>query len=149
MAILVLGIEANTAVFGIVNAVLLKPLPYPEPDSIVALHHVPPQQNFPGIKLFSVSPANYLDWRKQNTVFESTVVNRRLARLGGTSRPQSLILTVTEPEFFTALRMQPEVGRAFSAAECQPGHEDVLVLTHAYAAGGSAGRARRWVNRSS
>jgi predicted permease len=135
LAILVLGIGANTAIFGIFDAVLLKPLPYPKPDSIVAVYHVPPQQSFPGMKLFAVSPANYLDWRNQNTVFESiAVIGGNVVRLGASSRPQSITLTVTEPEFFKVLGIAPAVGRAFTAEECQPGHDDVLLVSHAFAA---------------
>jgi putative ABC transport system permease protein len=135
LAILVLGIGANTAIFGIFDAVLLKPLPYAKPDSIVAVYHVPPQQSFPGMKLFAVSPANYLDWKNQNTVFESiAVIGGSVVRLGATSRPQSITLTVTEPEFFKVLGVAPAVGRAFTAEECQPGHDDVLLVSHAFAA---------------
>src|SRR5215472_8051579 len=135
LVILVLGIGANTAIFSIVNAVLLKPLPYPEPDSIVTLYHVPPQQSFPGMKRFVVSPANYLDWRDQNTVFESiAAIGGRTARVSGTGRPQLVTLTVTVPDFFKTLRMAPHVGRSFTAAECEPGHDDVIVLTQAFAA---------------
>jgi hypothetical protein len=57
LAVLTLGIGANTAIFGVVNAVLLKPLPFPDSDSIVTVFHVPPPAAFPGIKRFSVSPA--------------------------------------------------------------------------------------------
>jgi hypothetical protein len=71
LPILTLGIGANTAIFGIVNAVLLKPLPFPKPNSIVTVFHVPPAQSFPGFTTFAVSAANYLDWRKQNSVFDS------------------------------------------------------------------------------
>jgi putative ABC transport system permease protein len=87
------------------------------------------------MKRFAVSPANYLDWRNQNSVFESmAVIGGRAARVGGTSRPLSMILTVTEPDFFKALRMPPILGRAFTTAECQPGHDDVVVLTSQFAA---------------
>jgi predicted permease len=135
IAILALGIGANTAIFGIVNAVLLKPLPYAKPDSIVAVYHVPPPQSFPGMKIFAVSPANYLDWRQQNTVFDSmAVVGRRLMRITGTSRPESMTATVTHAGFFRVLGMAPAVGRAFTDDECQPGHDAVLVLSNAFAA---------------
>ena len=134
LTILALGIGANTAIFSIVNAVLLKPLPYPEADSIVTVYHVPPQQSFPGMKRFSVSPANYLDWRKQNRVFESmAIIGGRAARVGGSGRPQSITLTISEPDFFQVLRLRPEAGRAFTAAECQPGRDDVVVLSHGFA----------------
>src|SRR5689334_8964923 len=72
LAVLTLGIGANTAVFGIVNAVLLKPLPFPDSGSVVSVLHVPPPKSFPGMSNFAVSAANYLDWRRQNKVFEST-----------------------------------------------------------------------------
>jgi predicted permease len=135
LAILALGIGANTAIFGIVNAVLLKPLPYSEPDSIVAVYHVPPPQSFPGMKTFAVSPANYLDWREQNTVFDSmTVIGARLVRISGINRPESMTLTVTEAGFFRVLGMSPALGRAFTDAECKPGHDDVVVLSNAFAA---------------
>src|SRR5437764_10717225 len=99
LTILTLGIGANTAIFGIVNAVLLKPLPFPDPDSIVTIFHVPPAQSFPGMTTFAVSPANYVDWRKQNTVFESmAVIGGRSFRLGGGSRPQSIRAAATEPD---------------------------------------------------
>lgn len=133
LAILTLGIGANTAIFGIINAVLLKPLPFPDPDSVVKVLHVPPAQSFPGMTTFPVSPANYVDWRKQNTVFESmAMIGGTSMRLGGGSRPQSIRATVTEPDFFTALKVQPVAGRTFTAEECQPGRDDVVVLSHGF-----------------
>jgi putative ABC transport system permease protein len=133
LAILTLGIGANTAIFGIVNAVLLKPLPFPKPDSIVTVFHVPPAQSFPGFTTFAVSAANYLDWRKQNSVFESmAVIGGRLFRLGG-ERPESIRAVVTEPEFFAVLQVQPEFGRSFTSDECQPGRDDVVLLSHGFA----------------
>src|SRR5262249_9695701 len=68
-AVLALGIGANTAIFSVVHAVLLKPLPFPGADRIVSVPHTPPQDIFPGQETFSVSPANYYDWKAQNDVF--------------------------------------------------------------------------------
>src|SRR5213594_3229872 len=85
---LALGIGANTAIFSVVNAVLLKPLPFPDSDSIVTVFHVPPAAAFPGLKRFSASVPNYLDWRSQNDVFESmSAFGPRALRIGGGSRP--------------------------------------------------------------
>ncbi|HEU4432332.1 MAG TPA: permease prefix domain 1-containing protein, partial [Pyrinomonadaceae bacterium] len=71
---LALGIGANTAIFSVVNGLLLRPLPYPESEQIVHVWHTPPQQSFPGLDKFSVSPANYLDWKAQSTSFEQIAV---------------------------------------------------------------------------
>jgi predicted permease len=134
LAVLTLGIGANTAIFSVVNTVLLRPLPFPDSQSIVTIFHVPPAAAFPGIKTFSVSPANYLDWRKQNNVFESmSVFGRRNFRMGGRNRPQSLLATISDADFFKVLRSKPAVGRVFTQDECQPGHDAVIVVSHAFA----------------
>jgi putative ABC transport system permease protein len=134
LAVLTLGIGANTAIFSVVNAVLLKPLPFPDSDSIVTVFHVPPAAAFPGLKTFAVSAANYLDWRKQNDVFESiSIFGRRTLRLGGGSRPQSILTTISDADFFTVLNVRPALGRAFTEAECQPGRDAVIVLSHGFA----------------
>src|SRR5215471_9985929 len=89
LAVLTLGIGANSAIFGVVNAVLLRPLPFPDSQSIVTVDHVPPPAAFPGLTRFSVSAANYLDCRKQNDVFESIAVwGGRGLRIAGGDRPQ-------------------------------------------------------------
>ncbi len=132
--ILALGIGANTAIFTVVNAVLLRPLPYDHAEQLVRVDHVPPARSFPGIKNFSVSPANYLDWREQNHVFENMSVygGRAFTLLGG-DRPEPVGGIVVPADFFAVLRMAPSAGRVFTAAEEQAGHDDVVVLSHAFA----------------
>ena len=108
---LALGIGANTAIFSVVNAVLLKHLPFPDSDSIVTVFHVPPLAAFPGIKRFAASVPNYLDWRKQNDVFESmSAFGGRSLRIGGGNRPQSILTTVADADFFTVLRARPAIS---------------------------------------
>src|SRR5712691_11763763 len=76
IATLALGIGANAAIFSIVNAVLLRPLPFDEPDRLVRIFHMPPQSTFPGMKRFSVSPANFYDWQRAARTFDSMVLFR-------------------------------------------------------------------------
>src|ERR1700722_20176029 len=69
--ILALGIEANSAIFSVVNAVLLRPLPFADSDRLVEVYHAPPARSFPGVTKFSVSPANFLDWRSTAKSFDA------------------------------------------------------------------------------
>ena len=126
---LALGIGANTAIFSVVNGLLLRPLPYPESEQIVDVWHTPPQQSFPGLDRFTVSPANYLDWKAQSTAFEQTAVytDTRLS-LSTSNDPLSLIGAVVSSEFFSVLRSNAMQGRTFTPDEERPGRDQVVVI---------------------
>jgi putative ABC transport system permease protein len=129
--VLALGIGANTAIFGIVNGVLLRPLPYGDPDRLVQLWHTPPQKQFPGLTRFSLSAANYLDWEQQNTVFSASAVYRFWQfRLTGSGDPQIVRAARVEPTFFSVMGVQPLLGRAIDRADDTPAREHIAVLSH-------------------
>jgi putative ABC transport system permease protein len=129
--VLALGIGANTAIFGIVNGVLLRPLPYADPDRMVQLWHTPPQKQFPGVPRFALSAANYLDWKAQNTVFSSSAVYRFWQfRLTGSGEPQILRAARVEPTFFSVLGTRPLIGRAIDPSDDMPERQHVVVLSH-------------------
>src|SRR5499425_2271285 len=113
--LLALGIGANTAIFSVVNAVLLRPLPYQDASRIMQIWHVPPAKSFPGLTLFSVSPANYLDWQSQNHSFEAMAAygGARL-NVGGNGEPESIQGAAVASGFYSILRVQPVLGRGFS-----------------------------------
>ncbi|HYO83679.1 MAG TPA: ABC transporter permease, partial [Bryobacteraceae bacterium] len=135
LAILTLGIGANTTIFSVVNAVLLRPLPFPQSETIVTVYHVPPAAAFPGLKRFTVSPANFLDWRKQSTSFESmSAFGGSVLQIGRGGRPQSMLVTTSDAALFEVLRVPPEIGRVFTSEECAPGRDGVIVLSHGFAA---------------
>jgi putative ABC transport system permease protein len=128
---LALGIGANTAIFSVVNGLLLQPLPYPEPERIVDVWHTPPQESFPGMATFSVSPGNYLDWKNQNESFESMAVYQGAGfSMSNGDTPVTVIGTAVSSEFFSVLRSTPIQGRTFLPEEEQPGHNQVVVLGH-------------------
>jgi putative ABC transport system permease protein len=128
---LALGIGANTAIFSVVNGILLRPLPYPEPERIVAVWHTPPQESFPGMTRFSVSPGNYLDWREQSRAFEQMAIYQYAGlSLSAGADPVPVTGAAISSDFFSVLRTQVDKGRAFSPDEEQPGREQVVVLGH-------------------
>jgi len=131
--VLALGIGANSAIFSVVNAVLLQPLPYDDASRLVRLWHVPPPKSFPGMTMFSVSAANYVDWERQNQVFEKMAIYEfRSFNLTGTDQPEVLNASGVSKDFFAVLRARPMLGRLFSPDEDQPGHGNVVLLSYRY-----------------
>jgi putative ABC transport system permease protein len=128
---LALGIGANTAIFSVVNGVLLRPLEFRDPDRLVRVWHVPPAKSFPGMTTFSVSAANYLDWERQNHVFEGMAIYTFHGfTLTGSDKPEQVDACAATSGFFSTLGVQPMLGRVFSSEEDQPGHSNVVVLSH-------------------
>jgi putative ABC transport system permease protein len=128
---LALGIGANTAIFSVVNAVLLRPLAFDQPDRLVQVWHTPPQKSFPGIKEFAVSPANFLDWRSQSHSFEGmSAYGFGRYTITGSGHPETIRMTAATTGLFSILHAQPLLGRGFLADEDVPGHEHVVVLSY-------------------
>jgi putative ABC transport system permease protein len=130
---LALGIGANTAIFSVVNGVLLRPLAYTDPDRLVRIWHVPPSKSFPGITTFSVSAANYLDWQSQNQVFEQmTIYSYKSFTLTGSEKPEQLDAGAVSSTFFSTLGVQPLLGRVFLPEEDHPGKANVVILSYKF-----------------
>lgn len=125
---LALGIGANAAIFSVVNAVLLRPLPYPEAEQLV---YIVESNLEKGWASFDVSPPNFVDWRKQSESFtEMFAVDTEPYSYTGGELPEQLPgLRVTEG-FFDVLRVHPALGRGFLATEFQPGRERVVLLSY-------------------
>ena len=128
VVVLALGIGANTAIFSILNAALLRPLPFEGQDRIVRLFHVPPAATFPGVKRFSLSPANFYDWQRDARSFESMALYRgRGFTLTGNGTPRTILAGAVGPGFFDILGARPAQGRVFRADEDVPASRVVVV----------------------
>ena len=125
---LALGIGANTAVFSVVNTVLLRPLPYAEPDRIVSVS----ENNLPqGLNQFPVSPATFLDWQEQNQVFEQIAATARWTpSLLANDEPERLNGARVSASLFTLLGIRPVVGRGFLPDDERPPGQPVVVISH-------------------
>jgi predicted permease len=121
---LALGIGANTAIFSVVNAVLLRPLSYRDPARLVTVLH-------DGWK--PVAPANFLDWRERSRSFESIAAAQLWSlTMTGRDRPEQLNVLQTSAELFHVLGVDAALGRTYAAGEDQPGREHVVVLSHGF-----------------
>jgi putative ABC transport system permease protein len=122
---LALGIGANTAIFSVVNAILLRPLPYKNPEQLVMVWENATHLGFPKN---TPSPANFLDWRQQTTVFESMAAfAERSFNLTGVGEPERLDGRRVSANLFGLLGVRPIIGRTFVPQEDQPGTKVVLL----------------------
>jgi putative ABC transport system permease protein len=128
---LALGIGFNTAIFSVVNAVLLRPLAFADASRLVRIWHVPPEKSFPGMTTFPVSAANYLDWERQTQVFDHMAIySYHGFTVTGGDKPEQLSAGAVSSGFFATLGVQPILGRVLSPEEDQPGRSHVVVLSY-------------------
>jgi predicted permease len=124
---LALGIGANTAVFTVVNGVLLRPMPFPEPERLFLLSYLPAQSPFAGAP--SLADRHYLQFRDADKLFSSLCsFTQRNVTLTGVGDPVTLRGAAVTSGFFAVLKVHPARGRGFAADEDQPGRERVVVL---------------------
>jgi putative ABC transport system permease protein len=123
---LALGIGANTAIFSVVDTVLLRPLPYEQSERLVFLNETSKTMDE-----ISVSYPNFTDWRNQNTVFEKIgVYNRSSYNLTGVGEAELIVTGQVSADLFAALRVNPAQGRWFTNDEDKPGGSPVVVLSY-------------------
>ena len=124
-----LGIGACTAIFSVVHGVLLRPLPYPQPEQLITVWETNPKQ---GGERFNVSYPNFLEWREQSRSFETMAgISFANLRLSGVEEPERLPAARVSREMFAVLGVQPEMGRVFTAEEDRVGDHAVVLLSHA------------------
>ncbi|HEY2236268.1 MAG TPA: ABC transporter permease, partial [Candidatus Angelobacter sp.] len=122
---LALGIGANTAIFSVVNGVLLNPLPFHEPNQLVSMF-----QEIPNFKNGSISYPNFLDWRRMNTTFAGMAAYRSTGfNLSGNGEPERLHGEMISAGFFEILGANPIMGRTFTADEDRLGANSTVMIT--------------------
>jgi predicted permease len=127
---LALGIGANTAVFSLINAVLLRPLPYAQPESLVLVWESAP---FFGVRDSPVAPANYVDWKARSRSFEEIgALEDRGYRLTGDGAPEVVLGSQVTASLLRALRTRPALGRIFRDDEDRPGAPKVALLSDGF-----------------
>lgn len=124
---LALGVGAATAIFSVVDGVILRPLPYPEPDRLVQLGTTYGEST----RLSSTSPPDFEDWRERNRVMASLAASRLERRtLLGDGPPTSLETAGVSPSFFGLLGAEPALGRGLAEEDGRPGAAPVTVVSH-------------------
>jgi putative ABC transport system permease protein len=126
--ILALGIGANTAIFSVLDAVLLRPLPFRDPDRLVLVYGTKPAKD---VLRGQTSPLNFLDLRSQSHSFSGiAAIQPAKGTLLGAAEPEVLTGFSVDRTFFSVLGAQPARGRIFSPQEDRPGGEQVILLSH-------------------
>ena len=127
---LAVGIGANVAIFSVVNGVLLKPLPFSAPDRLVGVWHTAPGINLP---LLNQGPATYLTYREENQTFEDIGLwDGTSVSITGVGEPERVQAVLVTDGTLGVLKVEPAVGRRFSAEDDKPGTADTVMLTYAY-----------------
>ncbi len=125
---LALGIGANTALFSIVNGVLLNPLPYPEPDRLVTLH-----ESKPNFASGSISFPNFLDWQRENHSFSEMAIARPSGfTLTGQGESEQINAEFISADFFTVLGVKPVFGRMFLPGEDRVGAPPIVLISEGF-----------------
>jgi putative ABC transport system permease protein len=124
---LALGIGANSAIFGVVDAILVRPLPYPQSERLVRIWESPPTHDRPHNL---VNPFNFLDWRDHSRSFEAmAAILERPTNLSVNGQPLAVPSLQVSPEFFSILRVTPLLGRSLVPEDGIPGRDHVVVLS--------------------
>jgi putative ABC transport system permease protein len=127
ISVIALGIGANTAMFSVIDAVILKPLPYAQPERLVMLWETRPDREF---KNNVVSAANYLDWRARNRSFDAmSAMIFQTRNLTGIGQPEEVRAHLAGEDFFPMLGLSMAHGRSFTRDECKPGAPATAVLS--------------------
>ena len=125
---LVLGIGANTAIFSVINSVLLRPLPYHDPGSLVMVWETNSQHPKPHN---TVSPPNFLDWQTRNTVFSDMAYIADVRNnLTGIGDPEEVVVQAVSANFFSVLEVNLLLGTGFTPENGQAGHDNVVILSY-------------------
>jgi putative ABC transport system permease protein len=126
---LALGIGANTAIFSVINSVVLRPLPFHEPGRLVALWQT---ESAPGN--FPLTGPDYLDWQAQSRTLEATSLYswERTSNASDAGQTEAVSVNSTQANFFEVLGVQPKIGRAFDAGEDQAGKNHVAIISNAF-----------------
>jgi putative ABC transport system permease protein len=125
---LTLGIGANTAIFSVINAVLIKPLPYPRPEQLVRIYEKSPQ-----FEQMSVSYPNFLDWQRESRTFERMAVYRHQQfNITGNAEPERVRGRLVSADFLSTLGVQPAMGRDLRAEDDRAGAGPVVLLSHGF-----------------
>ncbi len=125
---LALGIGANTAIFSVINAVLLRPLPYGDPDRLAIVWE---EASFAGFPRNTPAPANYADWKSQNNVFDDmAAIAMREFNLTGDGEPERVSAHLVTANLFPLLGVKPALGRNFFAEEDSPEANKTAIISH-------------------
>jgi len=125
-----LGIGANAAIFSVVHGVLLKPLPFDEPDTLVGVWHSAPGLGFP---VMNQSPATYLTYREEGRTFDDIGLwDNTSVSVTGIGEPERIEALLVTDGTLGVLRVEPLIGRRFTADDDSPKSPERVLLTHAY-----------------